>query len=579
MGSLIESQGDSPNVENKCLVLADECNSSNSGAQRKRPKTGSGRSNVWDYFVKIGVGGDGKQKCKCKSCGKVYTCGYVGTSHLHYHITKCPVITKSRIQNAAEKLEVRRLDQRVVRELTTQMIIQHELPFQFVELEGFRAFTKYVSSDRAQFVSRDAVTADVLKVYSLEKDKLKKQLAAISGRVCLTFRCWTSSCSSQGYVALTAQYMDEDWKLNVKLLNFCHLDPPHDNFELSNKVLDYLKEWGIERKIFSITVDNASTNEDLRNLKQRLCLHNSLLSNGDYFHFKCCARVLNLMVGESLVVVSDVVHKIWESVKYVAASSSRLKQFYQCVEEVGGVHGVDGLYLDVSSSGKWNSIYLMLNSAIEHRRAFERMRSKDMMYKHCPSSEEWDRGDRICGFLKIFYELADMASGSTYPTPITHSWQIWRIEFSLRRMKLSEDHKIRDMASKMLDEFDKYLSEYSMILAFGVVLSPRMKLDHLEFSYYRLADKDLNIARDRVNNVRKALSALFNEYANKGATTSSSLSAIDTCFSPSTLEEKPKLSPLAEYCVSFCFVKPFFGSFYLNIYLIFVFDLNIIGIS
>ena len=40
---------------------------------------------------------------------------------------------------------------------------------------------------------------------------------------------------------------------------------------------------------------------------------------------------------------------------------------------------------------------------------------------------------------------------------------------------LSEDHVIRDMASKMMAKFDKYWSEYSIILAFGCVLDPQMK--------------------------------------------------------------------------------------------------------
>lgn len=50
-------------------------------------------------------------------------------------------------------------------------------------------------------------------------------------------------------------------------------------------------------------------------------------------------------------------------------------------------------------------------------------------------------------------------------------------------MMLSEDGKIRDMASKMSNEYDKYMSEYSMVLAFSSVLNPCLKFEFLEFAY------------------------------------------------------------------------------------------------
>lgn len=224
----------------------------------------------------------------------------------------------------------RKLDQKIGRELTAQMVIHHDLPFNFVEWDGFRAFSNYVSFNEAHCVSKSVVAADLMKVYLLEKEKLKKQLAEINGSVCLSCRCWTSPASSRGYFTLAVHYMDENWKLNVKLLNFCHLDPPHDDSALSKKVFECMQEWGIERKVCSITVDKASSHVDLQNLRKQLCSMDSLLSNGDYFQFRCCAFVLDLMVQESLKVVSSLLHKIRKSVKYVSTSNSSMRQFYQC---------------------------------------------------------------------------------------------------------------------------------------------------------------------------------------------------------------------------------------------------------
>ncbi|XP_057414983.1 zinc finger BED domain-containing protein RICESLEEPER 3-like [Lotus japonicus] len=446
----------------------------------------------------------------------------------------------------------RKIDQKVVHEFIAQMVTEHDLPCEFVEWNGFQALTKYISSDQAQCVSnsRDYVAADVMRVYLLEKQKLKRELASVRGRLCLTFRHWTSE-AAHGYFTLTAHYVDEDWKLNAKLLNFGHMAPPHSDFELSRKLDRYLCGWGIERKIFSITVDNASasasasSNDELQNSKERPCYWDGVLSDGEFFHFKCGAHILDLIAQESLKVVSDFTHKIRKSVKYVSVSFTRLKQFYQYVEEVGGIDTKDGLHLDVS--GKWNSTYRMLESAIKFRRAFECLRS-DMKYKHCPTNEEWERGEKICKFLKAFYELSSRSYGSTCRTINLYLYRIlWIIELSLRKMKLREDRVIKDMAGKMLDEFEKYLSEYSMILAFAFALDPSRKLKYLEDAYYRLYG-DINVAKDKVNNVRKALSALFKEYANKGASTSSNLDSRVTIRKSGSTMSDPLMDSWIEHC-------------------------------
>ena len=47
------------------------------------------KSEVWNYFERIGAI-DGVEKCKCKSCQKLYTCkSQSGTNHLRRHFLSC----------------------------------------------------------------------------------------------------------------------------------------------------------------------------------------------------------------------------------------------------------------------------------------------------------------------------------------------------------------------------------------------------------------------------------------------------------------------------------------------------------
>ena len=49
-----------------------------------------------------------------------------------------------------------------------------------------------------------------------------------------------------------------------------------------------------------------------------------------------------------------------------------------------------------------------------------------------------------------------------------------------------EDGIIRDMTQRMKEKFDKYWKEYSIVLAFEVILDPRMKFKFLEFCYSKI---------------------------------------------------------------------------------------------
>ena len=85
--------------------------------QIKRAKTLT--SNVWNYFMKIGVGKDGKEKCKCKACGKECTCSSKsGTSHLAHRIPRYHMVpqfhdTKWMLIDYEGKLRKRKFDSKM----------------------------------------------------------------------------------------------------------------------------------------------------------------------------------------------------------------------------------------------------------------------------------------------------------------------------------------------------------------------------------------------------------------------------------------------------------------------------------
>ena len=137
------------------------------------------------------------------------------------------------------------------------MVILNELPFKFVEEKGFKRCMS-VACPRFRIPSRQTIARDCYQLYIDEKISLKKFLKSSSQRVSLTTDTWTS-LQKVNYICLTAHFLDNDWNLNKKILNFFPISSHRDDV-ICKAIEKCLCDWGIDR-IFTITVDNASSND------------------------------------------------------------------------------------------------------------------------------------------------------------------------------------------------------------------------------------------------------------------------------------------------------------------------------
>ena len=166
------------------------------------------------------------------------------------------------------------------------------------------------------------------------------------------------------------------------------MPPPHTRTLLSEKILIFLEEWGIEKKIFSITLDNASNNDNCQDfIKKKLNKGGLLLCDGIFFHVHCGAYILNLIVHEGLKVIDDSVIKIQETMKYLKGLESRTCGFDECAKIIG-MKRTKVLHLDVCT--RWNATYDMIDSAMRYHSMLNRLAEEDANFKHCPSMDEWN---------------------------------------------------------------------------------------------------------------------------------------------------------------------------------------------
>ena len=133
------------------------------------------------------------------------------------------------------------------------MIIIDELPFSYVENDGFRNLM-WVTEPKFVVPSRSTITRDCLKLYLKERTKLKEVLTKNEQQVCLTTDTWTS-CQNMIYMCLTAHFIDDSWRLHKRILNYS-LIPDHRGETCGKAIEQCLHMWGIS-KVFTISVDNA----------------------------------------------------------------------------------------------------------------------------------------------------------------------------------------------------------------------------------------------------------------------------------------------------------------------------------
>jgi len=154
---------------------------------------------------------------------------------------------------------------------------------------------------------------------------LKNLLKVTYQGACLTTDTWTF-IQNINYMCLTVHWIDIDWKLNKKILNFCPISS-HKSDEVCKAVENCLMEREIEN-VFTITVDNASSSDKmLQYLRKKINNWCDSMLDEIFFHMRCIAHVINFIVSDSLKDVRDSINRISWYVRYIRQSSSRLAKF------------------------------------------------------------------------------------------------------------------------------------------------------------------------------------------------------------------------------------------------------------
>ncbi|XP_028755608.1 zinc finger BED domain-containing protein RICESLEEPER 2-like [Neltuma alba] len=475
------------------------------GEEGDEPRAKRQKSAVWDHFDKLPLSQtNGQLRAKCKYCPTTIAChSSYGTSGLKKHIESC-VLNPNRINKktqsllsssqlgSSKTLSHHVFNQEECRKGVALFVILDEMPFRVVEGDGFKEMMTRIEP-RFQVPSRATVTRDCLGLYLEEARKLKM------------------------YFKRTK--IDEEWIYQKRILNFCVVEN-HRGDTIASEIEKCLLAWGIE-KVFTITVDNASSNDNaVAKLKDVLSHWNGLVFNGDFLHLRCCAHILNLIVCDGVKDMHKSIEGIRNAIKYVRSSPGRLLKFKELVEKMK-IDSKSLLTMDCPT--RWNSTYIMLENAIKFSSVFERMEKEDNDYTNYfvektligpPDASNWKDAKEFVVFLKVFYDITLQFSGSLYVTSNVCFQHIADVFVILHTRANNPNFLVSDMAKRMKVKYEKYwgkLENLNPLLVIAMVLDPRYKMKFLKLAFHEMFP-DSTQREAMTNRVTNALYCLYDFY-------------------------------------------------------------------
>ncbi|WOH01001.1 hypothetical protein DCAR_0520379 [Daucus carota subsp. sativus] len=475
------------------------------------------KSFVWDHFTIENMGA-GCKRAFCNQCKQSFAYSkdskVSGTSHLKRHITRgaCMQSNLESIQNG-EPTNMRgrrrpnnapRFNSDRCRHELAKMIIMHDYPLHMVEHLGFIAFVKYLQP-RFHMVSFNTVERDCIATYLREKQSLQKVLEGIPGKISLTLDLWGSP-QSVGYVFVTGQFIDSEWKMHRKILNVIMEPFPESDSAFSHSVDVCLCDWNMDGRLASLIINQSLTDDATDNLKALLSVKNPNMLGGQLLQKNCLARSFSSIAQEALRAAQDAVQKVRNSVKYVKSSEFYEVKFHELKQQLH-VTSTKSLVLDDQT--QWNTTYEMLLAASELNEVFSCLDAFDPDYKETPSMEDWKLVQTLTTNLKLMFDTASLLTTSVIPTPDIFFNEICKIRLELADASTSKDSSVTNIIIPMQANFDIYWKSCYLILAIAVVMNPQYKMKLVEFYFGKIYGDE---AATYIKFVEEGIHELFSEY-------------------------------------------------------------------
>ena len=458
---------------------------------------------VWQHWDLVEMS-DGTHKARCKYCGSLL--GAASNSTLDKHITKkfCPVLKNATESDQADmgsggEIFIYSVD--AVQDRMAKFVIQNCLPFNHFDNPKLTALIRETLQPRYTHVSRMTLRRHCLKLWRNAKKDLIVFFQNLQTGVNLTSDVWSAPHGCiESYLCVTAHWVDPDsWQMMKRTISFDLFPVPHTGDDLFELLDDVIQTYGLQNKIFSIALDNASNNTGA---VDKLMVKYKPICAGDFFHSRCVAHIINLVVKDGLnsPLCEAYIYKfkcmIYSVFKHKKTICQDYKQFCKDTESP---------YLGANwdTPHRWNSTCEMFESALKQRDGLKVFHSSLVSAGLAQPFEDacWKNIKKFVQFLDVFKKSTTALSGVYYPTSCLVLYELYLMTLNIKNYENKKFYM--EMIPAMKEKFKKYFLELPSIFTVAAALNPFYNVTGVECLIQEIFD-NLDIHLDTPNHATDA---------------------------------------------------------------------------
>ncbi|XP_061128956.1 zinc finger BED domain-containing protein 4-like [Syngnathus typhle] len=366
-----------------------------------------------------------------------------------------------------------------------EFIALDDQPFSIVEDVGFRRLIEHIEPRYAMPSRRHFSGVCLPELFNIVATHVHELLASDITAISFTTDIWSSDVSLTSMLSLTAQWMDEDFKLQKILLHSQEFRGSHTAAAISDAFTNMCDTWHIDRsKVHAIVSDNA------RNMTK--AIEDSQLKG-----IRCMAHTLHLAVNEGMLSqrsVKDILtigRRIVGHFKHSQLAYSRL----QSMQDQLGTQ-IKQFQQDVRT--RWNSTFYMLESLFAQKRVLAAY-SADHELPATFTSHQWVLIENILSVLAPYEQLTKEISSSDASVA-----DVIPLIAALKRLLSKEvetDHGVKTIKSTLLESVKRRFTESNddLLHFIATVLDPRYKDHYLDVGIKQRAREMIQAAMDADN--------------------------------------------------------------------------------
>jgi hypothetical protein len=155
--------------------------------------------------------------------------------------------------------------------------------------------------------------------------------------VALTSDIWSGNVK-EDYISVVAHYVSADWELQKKIIGLRLIGVKHTGENIAEKIGCVIQEFDLLDKIFSVTLDNASSNtKAMETLKLMFASYLGFEPDPDpldpnkveynLLHQCCACHIINLIVKSGLKRFKAYAEDFRTAINFLNSSNQRIAMF------------------------------------------------------------------------------------------------------------------------------------------------------------------------------------------------------------------------------------------------------------